>query len=142
PVAAELRPPVKDALRLLAFRVPATVTGPGGVPAAGAALADATSALKLEGTWSGSEIEGGLRKYTSVQFKGTSGTLGYDGAVTVTTPLMSLEPQGKSAVRFSFQYRGGIRYYDGKWDGTALAGTISSDPQGKEPLGTFELKPR
>jgi Inner membrane component of T3SS, cytoplasmic domain/IPT/TIG domain len=141
-VVTEMRQPTRDALRLLAFRVPAGVGGPGGPTDGASAATSSAPPLKLDGNWSGSEIEGGLRRYISVQFRGTSGTLGYEGAVTVSIPLMTVELQPKSVALFSLQYRGGIRYYTGKWDGQVLSGTISSDPQGKEPLGTFELKQR
>jgi hypothetical protein len=47
-----LRPPQREALRLLAFRVPPSVTGPGG-----AATAAPSATLKLEGSWTGTEVE-------------------------------------------------------------------------------------
>jgi len=61
--------------------------------------------------------------------------------VTLTVPLLTLEPQ-KTAVRFSLQFKGGIRYYAGKWDGRVLSGRISRDPAGADGVGTFELRPR
>jgi hypothetical protein len=35
----------------------------------------------------------------------------------------------------------GPRYYQGKWDGQKLTGTVSVDPASKSPVGTFELGP-
>ncbi len=75
-------------------------------------------------------------------FKADSGSVAYEGMVTLTVPLLSLEAPQNNAVRFSLQYRGGIRYYNGRWDGQALAGTISRDPAGAETVATFTLRPR
>ena len=35
----------------------------------------------------------------------------------------------------------GPRYYQGKWDGQKMTGTVSVDPGGKTTVGTFELAP-
>jgi hypothetical protein len=35
----------------------------------------------------------------------------------------------------------GTRYYRGQWDGTRITGKLSSDPDGRAPIGTFELNP-
>ena len=35
----------------------------------------------------------------------------------------------------------GPRYYQGKWDGQKLTGTVAVDPASKSPTGTFELTP-
>ena len=131
-----LRPPQREALRLLAFRVPPSVTGPGG-PAAGAPSAT----LKLEGSWTGSEVESGQRRYISATFSGDTGTIDINAAVTLTLPLLTLEAK-KNEARFSLQFRGGTRHYVGKWDGQTLSGSISNDPAGQEVVGTFELRPR
>ena len=61
---------------------------------------------------------------------------------TLTVPLLTLEQPQNNAVRFSLQYRGGIRYYNGRWDGQTLAGAISRDPAGTEGVATFTLRRR
>jgi hypothetical protein len=132
-----LRPPQRGALRLLAFRVPASVTGPGGAVASAAG----SLTLKLEGVWVGSEVEGGQRRFITATFEGGSGTIAINAAVTLTLPLLTLEAR-KNEAHWSLQFRGGTRHYIGTWDGTLLTGTIALDPTGKEPVGTFELKPR
>jgi hypothetical protein len=134
-VVSGLRPAQRDALVNLAQRVPAAVTGPGGAAAAAAAT------LKLEGSWTGSEIEAGQRRYISAVFERGSGTISIEAAVTLSLPLMTLETR-KAEARWSLQFRGGTRHYLGKWDGQVLAGTIANDPAGKEQVGTFELRPR
>jgi hypothetical protein len=131
-----LRPPQREALRLLAFRVPPSVTGPGG-----AAAAAPSATLKLEGSWTGSEVESGQRRYISATFSGDTGTIDINAAVTLTLPLLTLEAR-KNEARFSLQFRGGTRHYVGKWDGQTLSGSISNDPAGQEVVGTFELRPR
>jgi hypothetical protein len=136
-VASGLRPAQRDALRLVALRVPASVTGALGATAAAAAAIT----LKLEGTWTGSEVEGGQRRYITASFEGGTGSIAIEAAVTLTLPLLSLEVR-KNEAHWSLQFRGGTRHYLGRWDGTLLAGTIALDPAGKEPIGSFELKPR
>jgi hypothetical protein len=134
-VVTALKPAQREALALLALRVPVAVTGPGG-PAAGTALV-----LKLEGSWTGSEIEAGQRRYISAVFERGTGTISIEAAVTLSLPLLTLETR-KTEARFSLQFRGGTRHYLGKWDGQILSGTIANDAAGKEPVGTFELRPR
>ncbi len=154
-VVTALRPPQREALRLVAFRVPAAVTGPAmaalpagtaaGTPPAGAATpapAPGSAPLRLEGAWIGSEIEGGERRYLTATFRSGSGTVAYEGIVTLTVPLLSLETPQRGTARFSLQFKGGIRYYTGRWDGQALAGKFSRDPAGADTIGTFELRPR
>jgi hypothetical protein len=137
-VAAEAKPPVKEAIRLLALRVPASVTG---TRAASPAPAASGAPLKLEGTFSGSETESGIRKYITVKFRGTYSTLAYEGNVQLSVPITELEQPGKAAtVRFTTQLRG-LRYYSGKWDGQKITGTISAEANGKGDIGTFELVP-
>ena len=77
----------------------------------------------------------------SATFGGGTGSISIEAAVTLTLPLITLETR-KNEARWSLQFRGGTRYYAGKWDGTVLAGTIANDPAGKEAVGTFELRPR
>jgi hypothetical protein len=138
-VVAEARPPTREALRTLGYRVPPAVKGLAG---AEASVAGGPPPLKLEGTWTGSENEGGLRRWLTIRFRPSGGSISYEGTVTLTVPLLTVEPQPKSAVRFSVQFRGGLRYYVGQWDGEVLSGKISSDPVGAQPMGTFELRPR
>jgi hypothetical protein len=135
-VVTAFRPAQRDAMRLVAFRVPTAVTGPGGV-----AAGPQTAALKLEGSWVGTELEGTQRRFISATFQTDGGSIAIEGAVTLSLPLLTLEAR-KNEARFSLQFRGGTRYYAGKWDGQKLTGTISNDAAGKEPVGTFELKPR
>src|SRR5207249_2571364 len=83
-----------------------------GVAVAPAAVGAAP--LHLEGTWAGKEIEEGLRRDVTATFKADSGSVAYEGMVTLTVPLLSLEAPQNNTVRFSLQYRGGIRYYNGR----------------------------
>ncbi len=139
------RPPLRDALRLLGLRVPATVTAPAPRGAAGPSPVGRPTATPaprvppLEGTLRGSELEGGERRYLTAVFERDGGSIAFEGGITLTMPMLSLERHGSDQVRFTVHIRGGVRYYAGKWDGRSLAGTISSDPAGKEALGTFEL---
>jgi hypothetical protein len=136
-VAAEAKPPVREALRLLALRVPASVSG-----TTTATPPPTTSAppLKFEGVFTGTEVEGGIRKYITVTVRGVNSTLAYEGAVQLSVPLMQADQPQKGVVRFSAQLRG-MRFYTGKWDGQKITGTISSEAGGKGDLGTFELMP-
>jgi hypothetical protein len=146
----QARPPVRDALRLVAMRVPPTVRGPAGVAAAATPTTAGPSASpasgsrpmpRLEGAWTGSETEGGRRRFLTVTFRGSTGTIAYEGAMTVSAPLLSVEPQ-RGGARFSVEVRGGLRYYQGRWDGAALTGRITPDAAGAQAVGTFELRPR
>jgi FHA domain-containing protein/IPT/TIG domain-containing protein len=147
-VIAEARPPMRDALRTVGLRIPVSVKEPsgaaptGGAPPAGAATAGpaAGPALRLDGRWSGSETDSGRQTYITAVFAGTGGTFTYERALSVTQPLLGVVQQ-KGAVRFSVQTGAGPRYYQGKWDGQKLTGTVSVDPGGKTPVGTFELSP-
>jgi hypothetical protein len=142
-VLAAMRPATREALRLVAFRVPPAVPGVQGPSSVAVAPAAAVAApLQLEGTWGGAEIEEGLRRDVTVTFKADSGSVSYEGMVTLTVPLLTLEQPQNNAVRFSLQYRGGIRYYNGRWDGQTLAGAISRDPAGTEGVATFTLRRR
>jgi hypothetical protein len=75
-------------------------------------------------------------------FRKSSGGISYEGSVTLTVPLITLERPQKDTVRYSLMVRGGMRYYVGKWDGQTLTGKISTDAEGAEPVGTFLLRPR
>jgi hypothetical protein len=97
---------------------------------------------RLEGAWSGSETEGGRRRDVSVTFRGSTGTFAYEGVMTVSAPLLTVTQPQRGAARWSVEFRGGLRYYVGRWDGQALTGKVSTDPGGAQSLGTFELRPR
>ena len=145
-VVDEARPPLRDGLRLLALRVPASVTAPvaaaaaAGLPAAAATPAPAR--LQLEGTWAGSQVEQGQRQYVSVTFRRDGGSISYEGGITLTVPLLALDPPRRDQVRFSVQIRGGIRHYSGKWDGETIRGSISTDAAGRNVVASFELRRR
>jgi hypothetical protein len=137
------RPSVRDAVRLLARRAPARVP----VPAAGdagaapaAAASPPAAALRLEGDWTGFEIEAGERRFVSVTFRGSGGQLAYQRAVSLTMPVAVLETTRRGTVRYSIQTARGTRYYVGSWDGEKLRGKIASDPGGAAVVGSFELE--
>ncbi len=145
---AELRSSVQSGLRLVALRVPASVTSEAPPTAAAApAAATATPApqpepLQLEGTWSGSETEGGRRRYLTVTFRRAEGTISYEGGITLTVPFLSYDKPGRDRVRFAVQMRGGMRHYHGQWDGETLSGNLTKDQAGSNVVGTFELRKR
>jgi hypothetical protein len=131
--------------------VPASVTAPSAVapapPAAPAASAAAPATpaparLQLEGTWIGSQAEGGQAQYVTVVFRRSGGTISYEGGITLTVPLLTLEQRRRDEVHFSVQIRGGVRHYAGKWDGQAITGSISTDAAGRNVVATFELRRR
>jgi FHA domain/IPT/TIG domain len=143
--------PLRDALRLVAFRVPpgvrgptmaAPVAAPDPAPALATPAASAQPMPKLDGAWTGMEREGGRQRFVTVTFRGSTGTIAYEGVMTVSTPLLSVDQPQRGAARFRVELRGGLRYYIGRWDGQALAGKISTDAGGAQVLGTFELRPR
>ena len=141
-----------DGLKLVALRVPPSVRGPAtsapvavASPTALAATPPPRAAVpmpRLEGPWSGSETEGGRRRDVTVTFRGSTGTFAYEGVMTVSAPLLTVTKPQRGAARFSVEFRGGLRYYLGRWDGRALTGKVSTDPGGSQSLGTFELRPR
>jgi len=147
-VIAEARPPVREALRTAGLRIPATVKGP--APAVAAATTTETApaspaapagpALRLDGRWSGSETDSGRTTYITAVFAGPGGTFTYERALSVSQPLLGVVQQ-KTVVHFYVQTGAGPRYYQGKWDGQKLTGTVSVDPASKSPVGTFELGP-
>jgi hypothetical protein len=138
------RAALRDGLRLLAVRVPASVTAPpapASVPSAPAVPATPfPGRLVLEGTWTGSQMEQGQRQYLTVVFRRSGGTISYEGGITLSLPLLSLDPVRRDQVRFSVEIRGGIRHYAGKWDGEALRGSISTDAAGRNVVASFELR--
>jgi hypothetical protein len=148
-VLEEARPALRDGLRLLALRVPASVPTPAApagpapaLPAAAATAAPRPGPLALEGTWTGSQTEGGERQYLTVRFRSNGGSIAYEGGITLTVPLLTLEQGRRDEVRFSVQMRGGVRHYLGKWDGEAITGSISSDAAGRNVVASFELRRR
>jgi hypothetical protein len=145
-VVDEARPPLRDGLRLLALRVPASVTAPvaaAATPALTAAAATPPPArLQLEGTWGGSQSEQGQQQYLTVTFRRGGGSISYEGGITLTVPLLTLEQPRRDQVHFSVQIRGGVRHYVGKWDGETLAGSIATDAAGRNVVASFELHRR
>jgi hypothetical protein len=143
----DARPPLKDALRLLGLRVPPTVTAavaPAGAPAGAAAgpAAPTPPPLQLDGNWGGSQVEQSQRTYLTVVFRGNGGSVAYEGGITFTVPMLTLEKPRRDQVRFSVQIRGGLRHYAGQWDGEAIKGDVSTDAAGKNVVATFELRRR
>jgi len=141
----DAKPPLRDALRLVGFRVPEKVTAPAaaavaGAPAAARPTAAPVARLPTDGTLRGSENEDGQLRYLSVDLRG-AGTISYEGGLTLTLPLTSLE-RGRDRLRFSVPIRGAMRYYTGRWDGEKVSGTISTDSAGRDVVGSFELRPR
>jgi hypothetical protein len=98
--------------------------------------------LRLEGTWTGREVEESLPRYLTVTFRSGGGTISYEGGITLTMPLASLAQPARDRVRFSVQIRGGARHYLGSWDGEMIKGTVSRDAAGESVVGSFELRPR
>jgi len=146
-VVDDARPPLKDGLRLLGLRVPPTVTAaaPGAATVAAApavAAAPTPPPLQLDGNWGGHQVEQGQRQFLSVTFRGSGGTVAYEGGITFTVPMLSVEKPRRDQVHFSVQIRGGFRHYTGQWDGETLTGNVSTDAAGKNVVGTFELRRR
>ncbi len=141
----EARPPLRDGLRLLGLRVPPSVTAPTTTAAAAlpaAAVTPTPPPLQLDGTWGGSQLEQGQRQYLTVVSRGSGGSVAYEGGITFTVPMLSLEKPRRDQVRFSVQIRGGVRHYAGRWDGEAITGNVSTDAAGKNVVATFELRRR
>ena len=143
----DARPPLKDALHLLGLRVPPTVTAsvaPAGAPAAVAAAPAAPTPppLQLDGNWGGSQVEQSQRTYLTVVFRGNGGSVAFEGGITFTVPMLTVERPRRDQVRFSVQIRGGLRHYAGQWDGEAITGSVSTDAAGKNGVATFELRRR
>ena len=145
-VVDEARPPLRDGLRLLGLRVPASVTAvsaPAAVAAVPAAAATPTPPpLQLDGSWGGSQVEQGQRQYLTVTVRGSGGTVAFEGGITFTVPMLNLEKPRRDQVRFSLQIRGGVRHYAGRWDGEAITGNVSTDAAGNNVVATFELRRR
>ena len=138
----QARGPLREGLRAIALRVPATVSAPVTAPAGAAPVAaDAVAALRLDGTWRGTETESGAQTTITVVFRGGSGTLTYERALSLSVPVLGVQQPQKGAVRFEVRVGGGTRYYRGRWDGSKITGTLTSDAGGRTEVGTFELEP-
>jgi hypothetical protein len=129
----------REPLRVLALRVPVSVKGPAAAAGEAPAAEAAGGPLKLEGIWSGSELEAGTRKYVTVTFTQDGGTLTYERALTMSVPIENVKPQ-KAAVQFSAKSGSRISWYVGKWDGLKLRGTVHADSAAGVETGTFELE--
>ena len=98
----QARPALRDAVRQLAFRVPPKVQAPAapvvpGLPAPTATATPAVARMPAQGTLRGSETEEGQLRYLTVDLRG-SGTISYEGGLTLTLPLSSLE-RGRDRLR-------------------------------------------
>jgi hypothetical protein len=145
---------LRDGLRVVGLRVPSSVTAESvaaaaatptttAVPVAAAAPTPTPpAALVFDGNWGGSQVEQGQRQYLMLAIRGNGGTMAYEGGITFTVPLQTLEKPRRDQVRFSVQIRGGYRHYWGKWDGEAIAGNVTTDAAGKNVVATFELRRR
>jgi hypothetical protein len=91
--------------------------------------------------WTGAETDPEGRKNVTVRFTGTTGTLSYQRALSVSVPLTGLEQPRKGSVRFSVKTATGTRFYVGQWDGETITGKLFSDAASNFPIGTFELRP-
>jgi hypothetical protein len=140
-VMAEAKPPVRAALRMIALRVPASVPAPAGEVSAVAPTAT-VAPLRLDGNWSGFELEGGDRKYITATFAPPNGNLTYERALSLTVALAKVEQSRDGSLRFEAQAGRGMRYYAGKWDGQKVSGRIFADPTGQTIIGSFELEKR
>jgi hypothetical protein len=133
----------RESLRLLALRVPSSVPEPQSLARATVSHAEAAPPaaklppLKLEGTWQGFEMTASGRRNISVLFEGGAGTVSLEGAVSISTPMLSVKPN-RDGVTFEARGSGGRQYYSGKWDGERITGVIGDRPGGNE-VGTFEL---
>jgi IPT/TIG domain-containing protein len=115
---------------------------PTSIPAATPAPAPTPPPLQLDGNWAGSQVEQSQRTYLTVVFRGSSGSVAYEGGITFTVPMLTVEKPRRDQVRFSVQIRGGLRHYAGQWNGEAIAGSVSTDAAGKNVVATFELRKR
>jgi hypothetical protein len=140
-LVAEPRSPMREALRAVALRVPATVTAPVAGGGAAPATADSVPPLRLMGSWRGSEIESGVQKPITVVFRGNSGTLTYERALSMSVPVLAVQQPQKGAVHFEVRVGSGTRFYRGRWDGSRITGKLTSDSAGRTEVGTFELEP-
>jgi hypothetical protein len=134
---------MRDGLRAIALRIPAGVTVPveGAAASATAIPGVSTPPLKLAGSWTGAEMENGVRTSISVDFRGASSTLTYERALRMSVPALGVQQAPKDAVRFEVKVGAGTRYYRGRWDGSRISGKVTSDADGRSEIGTFQLEP-
>jgi hypothetical protein len=140
-VVAALKPAEAETLRAIGLRVPAAVfvkEDRSAAPGAAAAAA-AAQGIKLEGTWTGWEMEQGRKRGITLSVQGEAGTLTFAGSVAISVPLLRVEQPQKGIVKFSALIRGGGRHYDGRWDGEKITGTITQEGIAPVQVGTFEL---
>lgn len=140
-VVAEVRGPMREALRVVALRVPSTVSAPVTLANGATPAADGLPPLRLVGSWRGSETETGIRKPITVVFRGNSGTLTYERALSMSVPVLAVQQPQRGAVHFEVRVGSGTRFYRGRWDGSRITGKLSSDSAGRTEVGTFELEP-
>jgi hypothetical protein len=152
PVAlvAEGRSPFRERLRVVALRVPPTVAAPASAAAAApgtaapagtdAPVADALPPLRIDGAWTGVEIEGGQRKSIAITFRGAGGTLTYQRALSMSVPVVGAGQPQKGVMRFEVPTGGGRRYYRGQWDGRKVSGKLYLDAEFRREAGTFEIE--
>jgi hypothetical protein len=126
--------PLRQALRGMAFRVPAGVKA----PSEAATAAPPVQSLTVDGIWTGSEKEGSATRYMTVTFSGGGGTFTYERALSVTIPLVSVEQPSRRQLRFGFRSGIHLRQYEGTWDGQKLRGMVKGE-DGAE-IGTFEIE--
>jgi hypothetical protein len=131
-VLKEAKPPFPEAMRLVAFRLPAAVP-----EAAVGAAGTAQLTLNLQGVWRGTEGARGEKKYMQFTFTAREGSAFYAG---LTMDVLEIQLIGKDTVHFALPIQG-RRYYWGTWDGRRITGTVYEDPGGKNSIGTFELVP-
>jgi hypothetical protein len=138
----EGKPTFTPGLKLLGLRVPPGVGEPAGpATAAGSGASGTDRPFRIEGEWRGRETVPEGTRYISMTFKNGSGTLFYEGGFSVGFPLLTLSQPQKGTVRFSVAVRGGVRYYQGRYDGQKLTGTIHAEERGPS-IGSFELGQR
>jgi hypothetical protein len=139
-VVVALPPAERETLRGIGLRVPAAVFVKEDKSAPGtAAAAAAAQGIKLDGTWTGWELEEGRKRGITLTVQGEAGTLSFAGSVALSVPLLKVEQPQKGLVKFSALIRGGGRYYDGRWDGEKITGTITQEGITPVQVGTFEL---
>jgi hypothetical protein len=76
-----------------------------------------------------------------VVFRGNSGTLTYERALSMSVPVLAVQQPQRGAVHFEVRVGSGTRFYRGRWDGSRITGKLSSDSAGRTEVGTFELEP-
>jgi hypothetical protein len=127
-------PALRQALRGIAFHVPAAVKAPSEASTA----APPVQNLVVDGIWTGSETENSATRYMTVNFSGGGGTFTYERALSVTIPLSSVEQPSRRQLKFAFRSGIHLREYEGAWDGQKLRGKIKAE-DGAE-IGAFELE--